>query len=182
MQDFNMDILHNFIKEYSTQHQPKTYLEIGTREGDSLQQVIKHSKQLQEIFICDLWGSAYGGTGRSNHNHIDQLISDLGYNGNTVFLDGDSTIKIKELHNIYDNYFDLILVDGDHSDIGGYTDLKNVLQLSKKETGCILFHDIIHPAHLSLEKVFDDFVLEHKNNIRLSEKIREHLGIGIIYT
>lgn len=126
------DRLHRFLREYSSQYQPKSYLEIGTREGDSLQQVIKSSKNLNEIYMCDMWGSTYGGTGRSNHNHIDSLIADLNYTGKARFLDGDSKVKIPELHTKYDSYFDLILVDGDHSAEGGYIDLKNVLQLSKK--------------------------------------------------
>lgn len=177
------DLLHNFLKSYSSKYQPRTYLEIGTREGDSLKQVLEGSKNLEQVFVCDMWGSDYGGTGKLNHFHIEKLISDIKYAGlTTTFLDGDSKIKIPELHHKYDNYFDLILVDGDHSAEGGYIDLKNVLQLSKKDTGCILFHDIIHISHPYLQNVFDDFVIENKDKIKSSEKILEHLGIGIIYT
>ena len=46
--------------------------------------------------------------------------------------------------------------------------------------GFILFHDIIHHAHLYLEQCFDEFVENHKDNIQYAAKIKEHLGIGVI--
>lgn len=175
--------LHDYLKEYCLKSNPSTYLEIGTREGDSLSKVLTYSKNIQDVFICDTWGSVYGGTGRSGHEHINNMVKNLNYNKNLTFLDGDSKIEIPKLHNIKNHYFDLILVDGDHSAEGGRIDLENVLPLSKKNNGCILFHDISHHAHLYLEKVFDDFADNHRDIWSKSpEKIRDELGIGILYT
>jgi len=174
--------LHSFLSEYVKQNKVYSYLEIGTREGDSLSKVISGSDSLSDIYVCDTWSTYYGGSGRNNHNHIDLLVNQLKYQGNITYLNGDSKVKIPELHNTHLGYFDLILVDGDHSAEGGMADLENVIHLSKINGGCILFHDITHPAHLYLEKVFDDFVKKYSDKIITSKKLTEHLGIGIINT
>jgi hypothetical protein len=132
----------------------RDYLEIGCRDGDSLREVVLHAPLLQRVVICDLWGSDYGGTGRGGHEHIDKLLDDLGYTGERVFLDGDSretvpTIRWK---------FDLVLVDGDHSDEGARADLTNAWPLVA-DGGTLLFHDILHPAHPGLMQVFTKFFL-----------------------
>ena len=175
--------LHSFLKHYSITNNPSNYLEIGTREGDSLKMVLTNSSKIVEVFVCDTWGAAYGGSGKASHNHIVNMVKNVGYQGTINYLDGDSKIEIPKLHGSKDNYFDLILVDGDHSAEGGLADLENVLQLAKKNSGCILFHDITHHSHLYLEKVFDDFAEKHSNLwSKPPEKIRDNLGIGILYT
>jgi predicted O-methyltransferase YrrM len=111
------------------------------------------------------------------------MIQQVGYKGNITYLDGDSKIQIPKLDRSKNNYFDLILVDGDHSAEGGMTDLENVLRLVKTSGGCILFHDITHHAHLYLEQVFDNFAEKYKSRWREPpQKIREELGIGILLT
>lgn len=174
--------LHNFLSEYSREKQIQTYLEIGTREGDSLSKVINGSSKLSDIFVSDTWLTYYGGSGRRNHDHIENLIKNLNYKGNITYLDGDSKKTIPTLHDKYKGYFDLILVDGDHSAEGGMADLENVIHLSKTNGGCILFHDITHHAHSYLEQVFDDFVKKYSDKIVKSEKMTDNLGTGIVYT
>jgi hypothetical protein len=158
-----------------------TYLEIGTREGDSLKKILQYSNNISDIFVCDTWGSVYGGSGKSTHDHIVHMIKEVGYNKTITFLDGDSKIEIPKLYDSKKSYFDLILVNGDHSADGGRIDLENVLLLAKKNS-CILFHDIVHPEHLYLEQVFDEFVEKYKNMWRKKpEKIKDDVGIGILY-
>ena len=58
----------------------ETYLEIGTREGSSLYNVvIANSDSLKEIHIVDTWESEYGGSGRGSHDHIDELLREMNY-------------------------------------------------------------------------------------------------------
>lgn len=174
--------LHDYLKKYCLNYSPESYLEIGTREGDSLKVVLKNSINIHDVFVCDTWGNVYGGSDKSNHEHINKMSEEINYNGNLTFLDGDSRIEIPKLHESKMSYFDLILVDGDHSEEGGRIDLENVLPLAKRNNSCILFHDITHPGHLYLEKVFDDFVEKHKNFWRKEpEKITDDVGIGIVY-
>jgi hypothetical protein len=171
--------LHLYLEKHIQDHIVSTYLEIGTREGDSLSKVVADNTNLKKIVVADMWGGLYGGTGRNSHNHISKLLSDLNYNNSVIFLDGDSKQTIPTLIDNHTNFFDLILVDGDHSYGGGMADLVNVLPLCKSN-GFILFHDIVHPAHQYLEKCFDEFIDEHKDFIKYSEKMKDHLGIGVI--
>jgi hypothetical protein len=137
----------------------RDYLEIGCREGDSLREVVMHAPLLQRVVICDLWGSDYGGTGRGGHDHIDKLLDDLGYTGERVFLDGDSRETVPTIRGTPGlRRFDLVLVDGDHSDEGALADLENAWPLVA-DGGKLLFHDICHPAHPGLMQVFTKFFL-----------------------
>jgi predicted O-methyltransferase YrrM len=73
--------------------------------------------------------------------------------------------------------FDLVLVDGDHSFEGGMADLVNVWPLVKPG-GAVVFHDITHPAHLDLQRCFDEFVAS-KNAPH--EIIAEPYGVGVAW-
>jgi hypothetical protein len=171
--------LHLYLEKHIQDHTVNKYLEIGTREGDSLKKVVLNNNNLTDIVVADMWGSFYGGTGRNSHNHITKLLDTINYNNSIIFLDGNSKETIPTLIDKYLNTFDLILVDGDHSYDGGMADLTNVFPLCKSD-GFILFHDITHPAHLYLEKCFDEFVDIYQIQIKNTIKIRDHYGIGII--
>lgn len=131
----------------------RDYLEIGCREGDSLREVVLHATALKRVVVCDLWGSDFGGTGRGSHDHIDRLLDELSFTGERVFLDGDSCQMVPTIRGT----FDLVLVDGDHSDEGAREDLQNAWPLVVSG-GTLLFHDICHPAHPGLRRVWWEFV------------------------
>ena len=168
-----------YIKSFVQTHTVKTYLEIGTREGDSLKNVVVDNPSLVNVVVSDMWGGLYGGTSRLSHGHISQLLDELKYQNSVTYLDGDSKQTIPTLKDAYLDYFDLVLVDGDHSYEGGMADLVNVLPLCAPG-GSILFHDICHPAHGYLEQCFDEFINNHKGEIATSSKITDDLGIGRI--
>lgn len=134
---------------------PKSYLEIGVQEGLSLSTVIKADakKLIDRIALCDTWGSQYGGTGRGNHDHILKILQSINYQGEVVFHDGDSKATIPQ---IIDKY-DLILVDGDHSENGALVDMTNAWPLLNSQ-GIMLVDDIIHPVHSYLMDVVSKFV------------------------
>lgn len=150
----------------------RSYLEIGCREGGSLRLVVVANPSLERVVICDTWGGVYGGTARGSHRHIEDLLASLGYAGQTRFLDGDSTVLIPTLRET----FDLILVDGDHSEQGAAIDLSNVRGLLAPG-GRILFHDICHPAHLELRGVLNRFVASAGGSVEVHEEAE---GFGIV--
>lgn len=158
-------------------YQVRHYLEIGTRDGDSLRVVLENTSELQSVWVADLWGTDYGGSGRGNHNHIDQLLDDFNFDGRRAFLDGNSRETIPALMPEKADAFDLVLVDGDHSFEGGMADLVNVWPLVKPG-GAVVFHDITHPAHLDLRRCFDEFVAS-KNAPH--EIIAEPYGVGVAW-
>jgi hypothetical protein len=151
----------------------RDYLEIGCREGDSLREVVLHAPALKRVVICDLWGSDYGGTGRGGHEHIDKLLDDLGYTGERVFLDGDSRETVPTMLRM----FDLVLVDGDHSDEGARADLTNAWPLVVSG-GTLLFHDVCHPAHPGLRRVFTEFV-SSVGDCEDAHEILDGRGVGV---
>jgi hypothetical protein len=153
------------------------YLEIGTRDGDSLRVVLENTSELQSVWVADLWGNDYGGSGRGNHQHIDQLLDDFNFEGRRAFLDGNSRDTIPALMPEKADAFDLVLVDGDHSYEGGMADLVNVWPLVKPG-GAVVFHDITHPAHLDLQQCFHEFVAS-KNAPH--EIIAEPYGVGVAW-
>ena len=138
--------------------QPESYLEIGVREGDSLKIVLQHAKPAR-IYLCDTYGTGYGGSGRGSHDHIAALIKEIGYGGEVNYLDGDSTVLVPRLPL---ESMDLIMVDGDHSATGAMADLENCYRLLRVE-GCIIFDGITHPDHSELDLVGRQFVRAHKD-------------------
>ena len=170
--------LYEYLREHCRRHSVRHYLEIGTREGDSLRVVFEEaSDKLHSVWVADLWTADYGGSGRGNHQHIDQLLDDFNFEGRRVFLDGNSRDTIPALMPEKAEWFDLVLVDGDHSYEGGQADLENVWPLVRWG-GAIVFHDITHPAHPYLLACFDEFV-QARNAPH--EIIKADYGVGVAW-
>jgi hypothetical protein len=170
--------LYEYMRHHLRTHEVRDYLEIGTRDGDSLRVVLEENAgTLSSMWVADLWGSDYGGTGRGNHLHIDQLLDDFNFDGRRVFLDGNSRDTIPALMPERADFFDMVLVDGDHSAEGAKADLANVWPLVKPG-GVILFHDICHPAHQYLAACFDEFVVERSAPHVV---IQKDYGVGVVW-
>jgi hypothetical protein len=163
--------LYRYLAEHCQRHKVQHYLEIGTREGDSLRIVLENAAaDLLSVWVADLWGNDYGGSGRGNHQHIEQLLDDFNFDGRRAFLDGNSRDTIPALMPEKAEAFDLVLV-------GGMADLVNVWPLVKPG-GCVLFHDITHPAHPDLMQCFDEFVAKHSAP---HEIITDGYGLGVAW-
>ena len=170
--------LYAYLAGHCQTHQVQHYLEIGTRDGDSLRVVLENAiADLRSVWVADLWGSDYGGSGRGNHDHIDQLLDDFNYGELRVFFDGDSRQTIPTLMPEKAEAFDLVLVDGDHSYEGGMADLENTWPLVKPG-GCVVFHDVSHPAHPDLMRCFTEFVSRHHAPHQI---ITDDYGLGVAW-
>jgi predicted O-methyltransferase YrrM len=170
--------LYAFLRSHCLAHDVRHYLEIGTREGASLRVVFENSsKTLESIWCADLWGTDYGGSGRGSHWHVEKMLDLLGYEGRRVFLNGNSRDTIPALMPEKAEAFDLVLVDGDHSYEGGMADLENTWPLVK-QGGCVVFHDIAHPAHPDLMACFEAFASKHR---AITQLINEDYGVGVAW-
>jgi glycosyltransferase involved in cell wall biosynthesis len=176
----SLDPIHYFLQDFCQELDIKSYFEVGTSEGKSLKEVIKHSKSLERVGSCDIWGTTDGGTGRGSHQHVADLVESLGYKGEITFYDGDSHKILPTLMHHEDHFekYDLVLVDGDHTLEGNRQDLIECWPMVKPG-GWIIFDDITHPKHLFLEEVFDIWVEENKDNIEEHRKYKDHHGWGI---
>jgi len=166
--------LYRYLSGHCLQNRVRSYLEIGTREGGSLRVVLENSPDLEAIVCADTWGGEWGGSARGSHHHIDRMLCESLYTGEVRFLDGDSKQTIPTLA----GPFDLVLVDGDHSYKGGMADLVNCWPLVAPG-GCLVFHDITHPAHPYLITCFDEFVEAHRQELASWRSILEPYGVGV---
>lgn len=166
--------LYAFLSEHCRDNLVLSYLEIGTRDGDSLRIVVENAPELQHVTVCDLWGTDYGGSGRGSHAHIDRLLAEMLCVGDVEYLDGDSRQTVPTIRRT----FDLVLVDGDHSRDGAMADLENTWPLVAPG-GALAFHDITHPAHPDLQETFDTF-RSQAAGVKSWRLIVEPYGVGVM--
>lgn len=133
--------------------QPENYLEIGVRRGRSACTVARACPDAA-IHAFDMWIQGYAGMENPGPAFVRQELQKHGHRGPVTFTDGDSHRTVPEyLARLPDLQFDLVLVDGDHSEDGAYDDLRNVLPRIRSG-GIVIFDDITHPAHPYLLKVW----------------------------
>ena len=141
--------------------QPKNYLEIGVRTGCSLVPVL-HNSEIREAVAIDIWEGSYAGIPNTKEYAQNQINTYKARTNNQCridFIQGDSHKHLKELVKS-GKKFDLITVDGDHTENGAWEDLEDATRLLA-DTGAIVFDDIIHSSHSYLRQVVDRFQKRH---------------------
>lgn len=142
----------------------KNILEIGACDGGS-------TVGLLQLFDVTTITFDY----QENYNKIKMLYP------NWKLFVGDSH-DIQTYHNIKDEYFDAMFIDGDHTEIGVKKDFEMYNNNIKKIIG---FHDIVDSEH---HKNQNCTVYEYWKSIKNSYKNEEYIfdnfewgGIGIVY-
>ena len=154
-----IDFLYEKSRELTAHGRPIHYLEIGVQEGGSLWRVL-HNPFIQLAVGIDNWGDEYGGTGRRSPDHLyDRLGDDM---GRALILTGDSHVVLPGMR----HFFDMIFIDGDHSEAGCIRDLGFCLRLLRKN-GVIYVDDMNHPKHSYLLAAVDKWASENKCSARL---------------
>lgn len=160
---------------------PKRILEIGTRTGISLCQLLSamDQKSLENIekIVCvdpfDVWTSA--NLVRANLKYLNlpaepEKVQILTMTSEAYF---NSASKDKDGFG-----FDYILVDGDHSKPAAKLDLAAAHKLLDKG-GIVVFDDIsTAPGECALLDVWENFKAEHKDEYIFGE-VLEGKGVGI---
>lgn len=153
---------------------PVSYLEIGVRRGRSMAMVGANCPHCHLVGF-DLWEGVYAGIPNPGPDFVRNELKKTGYFGEMELIKGDSHITVPDYFKKKDDYFDVITVDGDHSEKGAKQDLVTVLP-RLKIGGIIVFDDICHPSHSYLDRVWDRVV--GRDPRFLSWKFSE-LGYGI---
>lgn len=136
---------------------PKNYLEIGVRRGRSMAMVASTCPEC-DIVGFDMWSQDYAGIKNPGPDFVRKEIIKVGYRGNVEFISGNSHETVPAyLKQHTDYYFDLITVDGDHTESGAARDLRDVMP-RLKIGGVLVFDDITHPKHPNLLKIWSKYV------------------------
>ena len=156
---------------------PSSYLEIGIRRGKSMAMVAATCPEVA-IFGFDLWMSPYGGADNPGPDFVRCEMQRLGHTGPLTFTNGDSNVTVTDFSRLHPGIrFDLITVDGDHSDEGAWTDLVNTAQLVAPG-GYIVFDDLKHPGH-TLLPVYRRFESEYHDRFEFAENLADHNGTSV---
>ena len=133
--------------------EPARYLEIGVRRGRSVCTVASQTPSV-DVVLFDMWMKNYAGMDNPGPEFVKGELAKVGHTGSTEFVDGNSheTVKAWFAENP-DAVFDLITVDGDHTDPGAAEDLADVLP-HLSAGGAVVFDDVCHPAHPGLAEVW----------------------------
>ena len=139
---------------------PQHYLEIGVRRGRSLAMVASVCPAC-DIVACDMFIQGYSGMENPGPELVRSELRRVGFSGGLEFVVGDSHSVLPAFFRTHpDRYFDVITVDGDHSEAGARADLETVLP-RLKVGGAVVFDDVSNPAHPELAGVWNDLFKRH---------------------
>ncbi len=155
--------------------EPESYLEIGVRRGRSVCAFASRRPQAA-IAMFDMWVKNYAGMENPGPDHVGRELDKFSHKGRREFVNGDSHQTLKEYFALRpDAYFDLITVDGDHSNNGAAEDIADILpRLSIG--GAILFDDTCNPNVAGLGAVWRRMVVEDP---RFSAFTYADVGYGV---
>lgn len=140
---------------------PRAYLEIGTRRGWSLAQVLRETPECVAV-SCDMWVTDYADAPNPGPSFVlEELARVIGSTSGITFLSGNShdvlpvlfetvtadpavpsTVDAARLVRTVPPRFDLVTVDGDHSALGAWWDLCDVMPRVALG-GVVVFDDLI---------------------------------------
>lgn len=145
-----INVLHGAAKTL----QPRNYLEIGVRRGRSVCAVARACPGVN-IAAFDIWAPNYAGMENPGPDFVRSELRKHGHTGTITFMDGDSHQTVPDFFRRNPaQTFDLITVDGDHSEAGAIDDLRNVIP-HLAVGGVLVFDDISHPGLPHLRAVWE---------------------------
>jgi predicted O-methyltransferase YrrM len=156
---------------------PDRYLEIGVRRGKSMAQVVVEQPRCDVVGI-DLWVTPYGGVDNPGPAFVREEMTRLGHRGELALFSGDSREVLPRLiAESPDRRFDLITVDGDHTDEGAWRDLATTVELLRPG-GWLVFDDLVHPLH-TLLPVWHQFASRFADLVECAENVVDHTGTAV---
>lgn len=154
---------------------PESYLEIGVRRGRSVCAMASIRPEAQ-ISMFDMWVENYAGMDNPGPDHVNAELDKLGHTGKREFINGNSHETLKAYFAEHpDAYFDMITVDGDHSNLGAAEDIADVLP-RLTVGGVVLFDDTCNPNVAGLGAVWRRMLEEDQ---RFSVFTYSDVGYGV---
>ena len=132
---------------------PRSYLEVGVRRGRSMAVVAAAAPECALLGI-DFWQAGYAGMVNPGPEHVRRELARVGHRGDLELVSGDSHDVLPRLFEERPSLaFDVVTVDGDHSERGAERDLRDTLP-RLRVGGALVFDDLRHPAHPGLDDVW----------------------------
>jgi len=176
-QESFFDIYH-LAWAWAIEHKPKRILEIGTRTGLSMCQLLSayiDYSNIERVVSFDLFNDGFISPSLVKLNlkslNIPQTVIDK-----IEFVIGDSKQTVPQF--VKDNptqQFDWVLVDGSHEKLDARLDLESVRSLVAP--GGILVFDDIDPDGMSLDDVWQQFKSDYKDEFEWFENY-DGKGVG----
>lgn len=157
--------------------QPHNYLEIGVRRGRSMAMMAAVRPACAMVGF-DIWQPNYADMDNPGPEWVRAELGKIGHTGPLELFSGNSHETVPAyLAERPDLFFDVVTVDGDHSEEGAEQDLHDVLP-RLNVGGVIVFDDICSPIHPYLGAVWRRVVATDARY--LSWEFTE-LGYGIAF-
>ena len=184
---------------------PRSYLEVGVREGASLCCVLAAEpevvpftmrvlmdgrthltpeivERIRDTFSprdaemrLDLFENWSYRRGDGGHDRIVQLVEQGFTQTNYAIHDGDSQETLPPFLDALEAPVDLAFIDGDHSRDAAWTDLTNIAGHFK----VLVVHDLFHPQHGYLHDVFTQYVRMYEYPSFVVG--RHYMGTGVAF-
>jgi spermidine synthase len=131
-------------------------LEIGVFKGDFAKEILKITRP-SELYLVDIWEGRWGSGDKDGNNYVE--IGDM----EAVYLNLFNQTKDKTnihvirakavsfLQSCEDNSFDVIYVDGDHTEEAVYNDMVNSFA-KIKPGGLLMGHDYHHQIEIAVNR------------------------------
>lgn len=157
--------------------EPRRALEIGVRRGFASCAIVAGNPNV-ELHLMDSWRPVYSDRPNPGPVLLREQLKAAGHRGNAIFHQGNSHTLLPQLFQQNSGMtFDLIVVDGDHTESGADADLRDVFP-HVSPGGIVIFDDLIHPQHGYLLDLWHRWRDRLEGEFDFAEYLDDGLGVG----
>jgi predicted O-methyltransferase YrrM len=136
---------------------PQRYLEVGVFHGRSMAMIGALCPDC-ELVGFDLWVPKYAGLDNFGPDFVRKQLEQVGHRAPVSLISGDSHVTLPEFFAAHPTEsFDVITVDGDHTEEGAAQDLRHVIP-HLRTGGFLVFDDIAYSGFAHLTRVWSQLV------------------------
>jgi predicted O-methyltransferase YrrM len=156
---------------------PRRALEIGVRRGFASCAIVT-GNPLVELHLMDSWRPVYSDRPNPGPVLLREQLQFVGHRGNATFHHGNSHMLLPQLFQRDPSLtFDLVVVDGDHTEAGADADLRDVFP-HVSHGGIVIFDDLTHPQHRYLLDLWHRWRDRLAGQFEFAEYLDDGLGVG----
>ena len=156
---------------------PARAMEVGVRRGFT-SAAIAAGHPMVEMHLMDSWRPVYAERPNPGPSLVRRQLAAVGHKGEQTYHQGNSHVLLPSLFgNNPDLRFDLVVIDGDHTERGADDDLRDAFPHVARG-GVLIFDDLMHPAHRYLLGLWHRWRDELRGQFEFGEYLEDGLGVG----